>query len=119
MKRIKHQLSSSISSSTNSAGVKLLLEYEPYERYGGSTGLKRVTIRGNDLLDALTKMVDHLLLYVDREIIEEEDYTAEDIIQSIQASNGDGCDYIVLLQNQTTGEVYIESEYYEDEEEEW
>ena len=51
--------------------------------------------------------------------IEEEGYSPEQIIESIQSTNGDGCDYIILLKNVTTGEVYID-DYYEDaEEDEW
>lgn len=71
------------------------------------------------MLEALKKIVDNLGLYLSVDEIEEEGYSPEQIIESIQSTNGDGCDYIILLKNITTGEVYID-DYYEDaEEEEW
>ena len=94
--------------------VRLHVEYYPYERYG-SSGLKRANVSGVDKLDALKKMTDHMGLYIDSEIIEEEGYSFEDAINGIAMSNGDGCDFIVVIQDRDTGEVYF-SENYEEEE---
>ena len=57
-----------------------------------------------------------MLLYIDSNEIEEEEYTTKDVLDNIISSNGDGCDYIKLLKNLTTGEVYIEEPV---DEEEW
>ena len=95
--------------------VRLHVEYYPYERYGGSDGLKKGNISGVDKLDALKKLTDHMGLYIDSEVIEEEGYSFEDAINQIVMSNGDGCDFIVVLQDRDTGEIYF-SENYEDEE---
>lgn len=100
-----------------SQGTKTTLElmYKPYERYGGSGGLRKAKISGNDLLDALSKMVDKMALYFSSEDIEDEEMTAQDVLDRIESENGDGCDYIVSLKNLTTGEQLIEA-YWEDEE---
>ena len=97
------------------AGVKLRVIFEPYTRYGGSNGVKTATVSGVDLLDALKKMCDRMRLYIDSNYIEEEDMSAEDVIERLSTDNGDGCDYILALTNLTTGDNYI-SEDYEDEE---
>ena len=94
--------------------VRLHVEYYPYERYG-SSGLKRANVSGVDKLDALKKMTDHMGLYIDSEIIEDEGYSFEDAINNIAMSNGDGCDFIIVIQDRDTGEVYF-SENYEEEE---
>lgn len=95
--------------------VKLKVEYYPYDRYS-STGLKRATVSGEGLRYALANMVDHMLLYLDSDQIYDEDMTADEIIQSIESSNGDGCDYIISLINLNTGETLIEApDDYDDE----
>lgn len=95
--------------------VKLRVEYEVYTR-AGSGGIKRATVSGLTLLDALKKMTDRMGLYVDSEAIEENNMTAEDVIKSIDMSNGDGCDYIIQLKNLTTGEVLIQGQDFSEEE---
>lgn len=97
--------------------VKLYVEFYPYERYGGGSGLKKATVSGVDRLDALKKLTDHMGLYIDSEVIEEEGYSFEDCIKSISMSNGDGCDFINVLMDKNTGEVFIDEGY--NEEEDW
>lgn len=115
---------------------KYTLQFEPYERYGGSSGLKKATFAASTLADAVKKVASKLSLYVEAEQIlpegkTKEEYakelegydadqilTAEEAISSIESSNGDGDDYIVLFEDTTAGIVYIEG-YYEDEEEDW
>lgn len=104
-------------SNQNSSQVRLHVEFYPYDRFQHH-GLTKANISAPTLLDALKKMVDNMVLYIEVDDIEDEGYTAEEVIQSIQGTNGDGCDMIMLLKNTTTGEVYIEEEYY-DEEDEW
>lgn len=104
-------------SNQNSSQVRLHVEFYPYDRFEDH-GLKKANISAPTLLDAFKKMVDNMGLYIEVDDIEDEGYTAEEVIQSIQGTNGDGCDMIMLLKNTTTGEVYIEEDYY-DEEDEW
>lgn len=96
--------------------VKLHVEFYPYERYEQS-GLKKANIGGNTLLDALKTMVDNMGLYIDSNDIEDEQYTPEEVISNIANTNGDGCDFIVLLKDMNTGQVFIDEDY--DDEEEW
>lgn len=46
--------------------------------------------------------------------------TTTQIIAALDSSNGDGCDFIVFLKNETTGEVYFDGDFddydYEDDE---
>lgn len=107
-----------IKSSKNSGEVRLHVEYEPYLRYERA-GRRKANVTAPTLLEALKKMVDNLGLYLTSEDIEDEGYSPEQIIQSIQSTNGDGCDYIIILKNVTTGEVYIDDYYEDDEEDEW
>lgn len=107
-----------IKSSKNSNQVRLHLEYEPYLRYERA-GRRKANVTAPTLLEALKNMVDNLGLYLSVDEIEEEGYSPEQIIESIQSTNGDGCDYIIILKNVTTGEVYIDDYYEDDEEDEW
>lgn len=113
---IAPNLSESLKEAANKP-VKLYVEFYPYERYGPEPGLKKATISGADRLDALKKLVDHMGLYIDSEIIEEEGYSFEDCINSIRMSNGDGCDFINVLMDKNTGEKFIDEGY--NEEEDW
>lgn len=112
---IAPNLSESLKEAVNKP-VKLYVEFYPYERYG-SSGIKKATVSGVDKLDALKKLVDHMGLYIDSEIIEEEGYSFEDCINSIRMSNGDGCDFINVLMDKNTGEKFIDEGY--NEEEDW
>ena len=91
--------------------TKLKVTYMPYERYGGDDVVKTATVSGPDLLSALKKMCDRMTLYLDSEYIEDDEMTAEDVIENIEESNGDGCDYILELTNLTTGEVLLRGDY--------
>lgn len=102
----------------SASGVKLYVEYYPYERYGGGKK-KKINITGTDLRDALYKMVSNMMLYLYPEDIEDDNMTAEEILESIESSNGDGCDYITKLENKTTGEILLSGFDEDDEIEEW
>ena len=99
------------------SNVKLKVKFEPYTRFGAEP-VKTATVSGTDLLDALCKMVDRMGLYLNSEEIRDEGYDAEEVLESIAESNGDGCDYIIYLDNLTTGDRLIEGDY-EYEEEDW
>lgn len=103
-----------VCAASKSANVKLKVTYEPYERYS-SNGIKIATVSGVDVLDALKKMVDHMSLYIDREQIEDENMSAEDVIEEISYSNGDGCDFIYTIQNLTTNETLLDEGAAEEE----
>lgn len=104
-----------VKASKENSQVKLRVTYEVYTRYG-SGGVKSATVSGPTLLDALKKMTDQMGLYVDSEVIEENQMTAEEVIKSIDMSNGDGCDYIIQLKNLSTGEVLIHGQDFSEEE---
>lgn len=112
------------------------LIYETYERYeAGRIGTK--TFKAKTLTDAVIKIADKLGLYIEPEEVlvngktkeqqaEETGYdvedimTAEEAIESIKESNGDGCDFIALFKNETTGETYIdEQDALDDEDDDW
>ncbi len=108
-----------------SAGpVRLHVEWYPYERYGGGGSKRKANFSADNMMEALAKLADHLGLYIQPdEILGDDDYPAEydspeEVIESIENSNGDGCDYITLLQNKTTGEILIQG-WDEEEEEDW
>lgn len=91
----------------DSDDVVLEVDYESYGRYGEGGKRVRGKCTGATLLDALKDMVDRMVLYIDSDMIEDEGYTADEVIDEILSSNGDGCDYILTLKNVTTGETYI------------
>ena len=100
--------------------VKLKVEYYEYNRYGGDDVLRVATVSGSNLLEALSKMADNMSLYIDSSDIESQGYTAEEVLDEISSSNGDGCDFIVKLTNLSNGEVLIEEDYEpESYEEDW
>ena len=104
--------------SATSNRVRLQVTFEPYERFGSSGGIKTSKVSGDDLFDALKKMVDKMGVYYSSDEIEYEGYTAEEVLERLQSVNGDGCDYILSLKNLTTGETLIEGDY-DYEEEDW
>ena len=93
--------------------TNLEVSYETYERYSRGKH-KTIRVSGTNLLDALKKMTDKLLLYLDSDQIDEEQMTPDEIIDEIAASNGDGCDYIYYIKNLTTGKMLLE-EYNEED----
>lgn len=101
------------------ANVKLQVRYEPYERYGSGLKARTATVSGVDLLDALKKMSDNMLLYFDSDDIEDDGYTAEEVLERIEEENGDGCDFIYYIKNLTTGDTLFESDFTEDDVEDW
>lgn len=110
-KRNSGKLKEAKSSSGNK--VTLFCTFEPYERYGGGGRLRKVKATGTDNLSAISKLVDKMLLYIDSERIEEDEMTFEDVIDAIESSNGDGCDFIYELKD-NQGNVYISDEYEEE-----
>lgn len=87
--------------------VKLELFFESYERHSRGE-LVKVIIERDSFLEALKTMVDNMSLYLDSETIEDEGMTGDDVIGSIEESNGDGCDFIYSLKDLLSGEVLID-----------
>ena len=96
--------------------VTLEVKFEVYGRYGDGGEIITAKVSGKDLRHALMRMVDKMRLYIDSDDIKEKNLTAEQILDSISESNGDGCDMIYLLKNLTTNEVLIDcSDCYEEQ----
>jgi len=100
-RRIKNRKKSSKTSST-----KCILDVV-YEDYPDGN-IVEDEFEGSSRLDALKHMVDNMLIYVDRAQIEDDAMTAEDIIQSLEERNGDGCDFIIKLTDASTHEVLMD-----------
>ena len=88
--------------------VTLEVRFEVYGRYGDGGEIITARVSGRDLRHALMRMVDRMRLYLESDDIEERNLTAEQIIDSISSTNGDGCDMIYLLKNLTTNEILID-----------
>lgn len=102
---------------SSNSKTQLHVEYYPYERYSAGGRLRKANITAPTELEALAKMCNKLGLYMDYDDVMENG-SVEAVIDSIDESNGDGCDYITLLENRTTGEVLIESDWGPDEDHE-
>lgn len=103
-----------VCAASSAAKVKLQVTYEPYERFTRS-GVKTAKVSGDDLLSALKKMCDNMTLYLDSESIEEDDMSAEEVIDSIGRSNGDGCDFIYSIKDLTNGKALFDEGWYAEE----
>lgn len=93
--------------------VKLEVTFISYD--DGRT--HRSKIARDTYLQALKDMVDKMQLYLDSDEIEEENMDCNQIIKSIEESNGDGCDGIISLKDLLTNQKIIDNEQYYSEEE--
>lgn len=93
--------------SSSNVSIELKVKYEDYP----DGNIKVEYFTGNSLLDALKKMADKLLLYIDVETIEEDEMSADDVLKAIETRNGDGCDYIITMENTRTGELLMDFFY--------
>lgn len=95
--------------------VKIMVVYLPYERYTPTDPVIG-HIEADSLKEAVIKMLSRVDVYVDEEILAEQEqtagrsFTAQEIIDNIRTLNGDGCDYIVFIKNEETGEVYLQGD---------
>ena len=110
-KRMKGRKKSS-NRSAKTSSCTLEVKYEDYP----DGNVKKAKFEGADLRSALIAMVNDLLLYLDQDEIEDDNMSAEDIIGSIEERNGDGCDFIIILKDLSTGKVLMDyQDYYEEE----
>ena len=102
-----------------SSEVTLEVKFDPYNRFGyDPTKIARVS--GKDLLHALSKMVDKMAVYLDSEAIQEDNYTAQEIIANIASNNGDGADFVYYIKDLTNNVTLFQSNYVpEDNIEDW
>jgi len=108
-KRMKSRKQSK-SRSNKSESTELYVKFEDYP----DGNIKEDKFTGSNRLDALKKMVDSLLLYLDVDTIEEDNLSDEDVIKALELQNGDGCDYIIRLEDKNTGEVLMDYPYEEE-----
>lgn len=86
--------------------------FEPYLEEGN---LYEVEVTGKSLIDAFMKLLYKVKLYITPQEIEEDEMSANQILDRIKRESADGCDWIIELTNETTGETYIKEKYdYED-----
>ena len=108
--RIKHDRKGN-----NMSDIKLRVLYEPYPRYE-VTVPKLGHITAKSFREAIIKMLSNVRMYDDEEsILEREEelgrqMTQEELIDMLVSQNGDGCDYIIALENEDTKERYIDSD---------
>lgn len=92
--------------------IKLKVIYIPYRRY--EDVLPNIGhITANSFREAIIKMLSIVGMYSDKNTIEAHEQeigremTQEELVDMLESENGDGCDFIITLMNETTGEEYI------------
>lgn len=97
--------------------MKIKVTYQRYERYR-ETLISEGRITAPDLRTAILALLDKIGMYVESEdvlALEEENgkkWTAEELIDNfISSVNGDGCDLVLNIKNEETGEIIFNSDY--------
>lgn len=92
--------------------IRIKVVYIRYTRYcEGPTVIGHVTAKS--FREAIIKMLSKVGMYDDEDTIlerEEElgrEMTQDELINLLNGQNGDGCDFIVSLMNEDTGEEYL------------
>lgn len=92
--------------------IKLKVIYVPYRRYeDAAPNIGHIT--ASSFREAIVKMLTKVRMYADKVTIEEYEkelgrqMTQNELVDMLYAENGDGCDFIVALTNETTGESYM------------
>ncbi len=96
---------------SSSKGSELYVKFEDYP----DGVVKEDTFEGKSRIDALKKLVDSLLLYIDVDQIESDDMTADDVINAIAERNGDGCAYIIKLVDKANNELLMDYPFEEED----
>lgn len=109
-------------------GIKSMAKYlcihDKYDRYGGGGTISSRFDADSDA-EALVKIMDNCMYsYSDSNDAElgDEDFimpSTETCINRIESMNGDGCDYILRIENLDSKEVLFESEDFTIQDEVW
>lgn len=104
--------------------AKYLCVHEQYARYGGGGNVSSKFEADSDA-EALVKIMDNCMYsYSDSNGAElgDDDFimpSAESCIDRIASMNGDGCDYILKIENLDSKEVLFEADDLTMQDEEW
>lgn len=97
--------------------MNIKVTYQRYKRYQ-ETLISEGRITAPDLRTAILALLDKIGMYVESEdvlALEEENgkkWTAEELIDNfISSVNGDGCDCVLNIKNEETGEIIFNSDY--------
>ena len=102
--------------------VTIYAELETYGRYGDGGEIRHIHATGHDEKYAMFVLLEMIGTYLDFESIKEwedeleREVTVKEIVENLESSNGDGCDYIFLLKNETTGEILMKEDYFTEDE---
>lgn len=95
------------------SAIKLRVLYERYRRYEPMCPcIGHIT--SDSFRQAIIKMLSKVSMYANEEVILEREeqlgreMTQQEIIDMLYSENSDGCDYIISLTNEVTGEVYMD-----------
>lgn len=98
MKRWIHSKIDVVNASTADNQSKLYVKFQDYI----DSNVKEAVFTGSDRLDALKKLADNLNVCLDSFDIEREMMSSEDVINYLLDHNGDGCDFIVKIIDEST-----------------
>lgn len=92
--------------------TRLICTYESYP----DGNIYDVEVIGKTEQDAFIKLLDEVGSYLTSEEIEDNNMSVDEIVEKLITMNGDGCDFIMYLKNESTGDIYFDDEYEDDEE---
>lgn len=101
--------------------VKLTAYFEEYERCGPG-GLVILHVARKDAKEAVTALISEMGLYADdfEDLLIGADEGITDPLQVLgsylqNSTNGDGCDFVYLIRNDTTGDIiFKDDEFFEE-----
>lgn len=92
--------------------TRLVCTYESYP----DGNIYDIEVIGEDEQDAFIQLLAEVGSYLTPEEIEDNNMSVDEIVEKLITMNGDGCDFIIYLKNDTTGDIYFDDEYEDDEE---
>lgn len=75
-----------------------------------------IEVIGETEQDAFIQLLAEVGSYLTSEEIEDNNMSVDEIVEKLITMNGDGCDFIMYLKNESTGDIYFDDEYEDDEE---
>lgn len=105
---------------SSSSRAHLYIEYIDSDYVMGELGVHKAVIERNTLEEALLVLVDNIDFRdsdIDDMIESEGFFDCNELIERIQYINGDqnDADYLLYFENKSTGEIYIDNNYPEEE----